>query len=129
MAVTVKDILTAKGNNVWSISPDAQVYDALKMLDEKNVGALVVLEGDKVVGIFSERDYARKVYLQGKSSRNTTVRGVMTPDVISVRNDTPLNECMSLMTLKRIRHLPVIEGGRLAGIITVGDVVKSATGG
>jgi CBS domain-containing protein len=88
-----------------------------------------VLEGDKVVGIFSERDYARKVYLQGKSSRNTTVRGVMTPDVISVRNDTPLNECMSLMTLKRIRHLPVIEGGRLAGIITVGDVVKSATGG
>ncbi len=129
MAVTVKDILAAKGTDVWSISPDAQVYDAIKMLDEKNVGALVVLEGDKVVGIFSERDYARKVYLQGKSSRNTTVRGVMTPDVISVRNDTPLNECMSLMTLKRIRHLPVIEGGRLAGIITVGDVVKSATGG
>ncbi len=129
MPVLVKDILAAKGSTVWTISPDAQVYDAIKLLDEKNVGALVVVENDKVAGIFSERDYARKVYLQGKSSRNTTVRGVMTPDVVSVRPDTPLNECMSLMTLKRIRHLPVMDGGQLVGIVTVGDVVKAATSG
>ncbi len=127
--VKVKDILAVKGSNVWTIAPDAPVFEAIKLLAEKNVGALVVVEGGKMVGVFSERDYARKVYLQGKSSRDTSVRGVMSSDVTYVRPDNTLNECMSLMTIKRIRHLPVLEEDRLVGIITVGDVVKSAVGG
>lgn len=127
--VKVKDILAAKGNTVWTIAPDAPVFEAIKLLAEKNVGALVVVDGGKMVGVFSERDYARKVYLQGKSSRDTTVRGVMSSDVTYVRPDNTVNECMSLMTIKRIRHLPVLEGDQLIGIVTVGDVVKAAVGG
>ncbi len=125
---TVGEVLAVKGHDVWSVPPDVPVYEALRLLAEKNVGALAVLEGDKLVGIFSERDYARKVFLQGKTSRDTLVRGIMTPDVIVVRPDSTLGECMMLMTLNRIRHLPVVEDGKLTGIITVGDVVRAAIG-
>ncbi len=128
MPNTVKDILDLKGHDVWTIGPDQPVFEAIKLLAEKNVGALVVVEKDRMVGVFSERDYARKVFLQGKSSRDTTVRGVMSADVTYVNPGHSVNECMSLMTLKRIRHLPVLEGEKLVGIITVGDVVKAALG-
>jgi len=121
---TIKQILDAKGYAVWSIHPQASVFAAIQQMAEKEVGALVVLEGDAVVGIISERDYARKVVLKGRSSRQTAVRDIMTPDVISVRLDQSIEECMSIVTERRIRHLPVMDSGRLVGIISIGDLVK-----
>lgn len=121
---TVRHLLNAKGTQVWSISPDATVYEALERLAEHDIGALLVMEGDELVGIFSERDYARKVALQGRTSRETPVREVMTSKVYCVTPDQTVNECMALMTERRIRHLPVLEGGRVAGVISIGDVVK-----
>lgn len=122
---TVGSMLKEKGHLVWSTPPEAKVYEALKILTEKNVGALPVVEGGKVIGIFSERDYARKVALQGKSSLDTPVREIMASPVYCVRPETTSEECMALMTGKRIRHLPVMSEGELVGLVSIGDVVKS----
>jgi CBS domain-containing protein len=121
----VRHILQVKGNYVWTISPDETVYEALRIMATKGVGALVVTKEDKMVGIISERDYARKVILQGRTSRDTLVKDIMTADVISVHPDQTVEECMELMTENRIRHLPVIENDRLLGMISIGDVVKN----
>lgn len=121
---TVNQLLQNKGSRVWSIGPDALVIEALKLMAEKEVGALVVLEGDQVVGILSERDYARKVSLLGKSSKTTPVREIMTEKVVFIRPEQTVEDCMALMTNKRIRHLPVMDGDRLVGVISIGDVVK-----
>jgi CBS domain-containing protein len=120
----VREIVQTKGGDVWSTTPDTPVYEALKLMAEKEVGALVVLEGDKVVGILSERDYARKVILKGKSSMNTPVKEVMTSKVLYVKPEQAMEECMALMTDKRVRHLPVLAGDSLVGLISIGDVVK-----
>ena len=121
---TVSQLLQAKGREVHSVAPDARVFDALKLMAERNVGALVVLEGTRLAGIFSERDYARKVILLGKSSHDVPVREIMTAKVITVHPGQTVEECMALMTEKRIRHLPVIEGERLVGMLSIGDLVK-----
>lgn len=123
--ITVKDILSEKGRNVWKISPDAKVFDALKLMAEKKIGALVVFENDDVVGMISERDYARKVILLGRHSQDTIVREIMTSPVYGVHMDTTAEECMALMTDKHIRHLPVCKDETLAGVISIGDVVKA----
>ena len=122
---TVNQMLMSKGSEVYSIAPDATVLEALRLMAEKDIGALVVLDGDELAGIFSERDYARKIALQGKSSRTTPIWAVMTDEVICVSPDLPADKCMVIMTDKRIRHLPVLADGRLVGIISIGDVVKS----
>lgn len=122
---TVRGLLEAKGYDVWSVRPDDSVYSALERMAEKNIGALLVCEGEQVVGIFSERDYARKVVLRGLVSRDLPVRDVMTPGVITITPKQTIEECMALMTARHIRHLPVLEGGRLVGVISIGDVVKS----
>jgi CBS domain-containing protein len=121
---TVQQLLQSKGRDVYSISPDARVFEALKLMAEKQVGALVVLEQGKVAGVISERDYARKVILQGKSSHDIPVREIMTAKVITVTPARTVEECMALMTANRVRHLPVLEGDRLAGILSIGDLVK-----
>jgi CBS domain-containing protein len=122
---TVKDILRTKGHDVWSIIPDATVYEALTLMGDKNVGALVVLDGETVVGIISERDYARKVILHGRSSKEIPVREIMTTRVYYVRPEQNIQECMALMTDKHVRHLPAMENDRLIGVISIGDVVKA----
>jgi len=123
---TVGQILRKKGHDIWSIGPDTTVYEALQMMADKNVGALVVLENGELVGIFSERDYARKIVLQGKTSRQTAVREIMTSRVNCVHPEQTTDECMALMTAKHIRHLPVLdEDDRLVGVISIGDVVKA----
>ena len=122
---TIKQILDTKGYAVWSIHPQESVFAAIQQMAEKEVGALVVLEGDAVVGIISERDYARKVILKGRSSRDTAVQDIMTPEVICVRLDQNVEECMTIVTERRIRHLPVLDSGRLVGIISIGDLVKT----
>lgn len=121
---TVSQLLQNKGSQVWAIGPEALVIEALKLMAEKEVGALVVLETGQVVGIVSERDYARKVALQGKSSLTTPIREIMTEKVVYIRPDQTVADCMALMTNKRIRHLPVMDGDRLVGVISIGDVVK-----
>ncbi len=123
--ITVKQILDEKGHKVWTIGPEETVYKALMILADKDIGALVVVENDQVVGIISERDYARKVVLKGKTSLDTPVRDIMTAHVYFVSPDCTAEECMALMTEKRIRHLPVIENNKLVGVISIGDVVKS----
>lgn len=120
----VKEILQTKGTDVWTVPPDTPVYEALKLMADKKVGALVVLEGEKVAGILSERDYARKVILKGKTSINTPVKEIMTSRVLYVRPDQTTDDCMALMTDKRVRHLPVLENDHLAGLVSIGDVVK-----
>ncbi len=122
--VTVKQLLDEKGNSVWSISPATSVYDALQMMADKNVGALVVTEGKTLVGIFSERDYARKVALLGRRSRELSVKEIMSSNVIHVARNDSIEHCMALMTQKHIRHLPVVEDGALVGLISIGDVVR-----
>jgi len=121
---TINEILQHKSHSVLSISPEASVLDALKLMAEKEVGALVVLDGERLAGIFSERDYARKVILHGKSSKDTPVREIMTQKVVCVRPDQSVEDCMALMTDKRIRHLPVLQDSRVIGVISIGDVVK-----
>lgn len=123
--LTVRHILEGKGGHVWSVAPDTTVYDALKLMAEKNLGAVVVLQGNKLAGIFSERDYARKVILKGKSSKETTVEEIMTQDVVTVEARHSIEECMSMMTSKRIRHLPVVEAEKIVGVISIGDIVKA----
>jgi CBS domain-containing protein len=122
---TVKEILAEKGHEVWSTSPDTTVFDALKSMSAKGIGALVVLDDQEVVGVFSERDYARKVTLEGKSSKDLPVKEIMTRNVVFVKPEYTTDECMALMTEKHIRHLPVIEADELVGIISIGDIVKA----
>ena len=123
MATTVKRLLDLKGRNVWWVTPETVVYDALKLMADKDIGAVLVLKDGKLVGIFSERDYALKVILKGKSSKETTVGELMSKKVFYVSPDQTLEECMALMTEERIRHLPVLENGELVGVVTIGDVV------
>lgn len=122
---TVKMLLQSKGHQVMAISPDAPVFDALGLMADKNVGALLVVEAGRLVGIFSERDYARKIILMGKTSKDTPVREIMTANVVHVTPDHTIEDCMGLMTHKHIRHLPVVDDGRLVGVISIGDVVKT----
>jgi CBS domain-containing protein len=121
----VSDILEAKGHHVWSVEPDTSVYDAIKLMADKEIGALLVIQNGKLVGLISERDYARKVILQGRASRTTPVSEIMTSRVIYAQPDQNVEECMALMTEKRIRHLPVLDRDQLVGIISIGDLVKS----
>ena len=121
---TVKQIIETKGSVTFTITPDTSVYHALELMVEKNVSALLVMENDKLAGIFTERDYARKVVLKGKKSKETQIGDIMTKDLITVSPDTTIDECMELMTGKFIRHLPVVNNDRLAGIISIGDVVR-----
>ena len=121
----VKDILAVKGQDVWSIEPGASVYDAMKLMAEKEIGALMVMEGTTLVGLISERDYARKVILQGRASRTTQVKEIMTTRVVYTHPQQNIEECMAVMTEKRVRHLPVIDEERLVGVISIGDLVKS----
>jgi len=122
---SVKDILEEKGTQVYAVSPDATVYEALQIMADKNVGALMVIEGDTVAGLVSERDYARKIILKGKFSKDVPVREIMTVDIIRIGPDNDVEYCMELMTDKRVRHLPVFENDRLIGIISIGDIVKA----
>jgi len=122
---TVRDMLRTKGSEVWSVAPDTTVYDALELMAEKNIGAVLVMEADRVLGILSERDYARKVVLAGKTSAGTPARGIMTERVMCVGPEETVEQCMALMTEKKIRHLPVVEDNQLVGIISIGDVVKA----
>ncbi len=122
---SMKQLLKEKGHDVWSIGPEASAYDAIEMMADKEVGALVVTDGDSLVGVFSERDYARKVALQGRSSRDTKIKEIMTTRVAYARPEQTVEECMALMTDKRIRHLPVMDGDKLLGIISIGDLVKA----
>jgi len=121
----VRDILNAKQKKIHSISLDATVYDALKLMSEKEIGALIVMDGDKVIGIISERDYARKIILQGKTSKDTLVKEVMSSHLFNVKPENTVEECMILMTGKHVRHLPVFDKGKFVGVISIGDVVKS----
>ena len=125
---TVKQILSSKGNEIYSISPNETVYEALKVMSDKKIGALLVVEDDNIFGIMSERDYARKVTLMGKSSKDAPVREIMSSKVIYVNPNQSVEECMALMIEKRIRHLPVLENGKLVGLISIGDVVKAVIG-
>lgn len=121
---TIRQLLQAKGGTVHTIAPNARVIEALKLMAEKEIGALVVLDNGKLAGILSERDYARKVILKGKSSHDIPVREIMTEKVVTVEPNQSVEECMALMTSKRVRHLPVTEGERLIGVLSIGDLVK-----
>jgi CBS domain-containing protein len=123
---TVAEFLASKGSSVFSVRPDATVYEALELMAEKNIGAVIVTdEAGKLHGIFSERDYARKMMIKGRDSQTTKVGEIMTTRIVSVNPETRLHDCMSLMTEKRIRHLPVLVGEKLMGVVSIGDVVKS----
>jgi CBS domain-containing protein len=121
----VCEILQSKGHDVWFVRPEAFVFDAVKMMSERSVGALLVMEGEKMVGIITERDYARKVVLAGKSSKQTQVKDIMTQRVLWVAPERTIEECMALMTDKKVRHLPVVENTQLVGIVSIGDLVKA----
>lgn len=125
MIHTINHILEVKGGDVWSISPDATVYDALRMMADKGVGALLVMEGERLVGILSERDYARKIILQGKTSKETLVREIMSSTVITIHPEQTVDEAMEIMTNRHIRHLPVVAENVVYGVISIGDVVKN----
>jgi len=122
--MTIKQVLESKGNNVLTIRAADTVYEALELMAANNVGALVVVEGESLVGILSERDYARKVILRGASSLNLRVRSIMSKDVICAKSEMTVDECMTLITEKRCRHLPVIDADKLSGLISIGDLVK-----
>jgi len=121
---TIETLLRIKGNDIWSVAPQATVYEALQILSEKDVGALLVVHKGEVVGIFSERDYARKLVLKGKFSKDTPVGELMTREVLYVGPESTIEDCMALMTAKSVRHLPILENKQLIGIVTLGDVVK-----
>ena len=122
---TVREILAGKGRAIWSIQPDATVFEALQAMAEKDVGALVVLDGETVAGVLSERDYARKVILHGRSSKELKVKEIMSSRVYFVKPEQNIEDCMALFTNKRVRHLPVLENDKLTGVISIGDVVKA----
>ncbi len=121
----IRPVLESKGTTVWSVAPEATVFDAIRMMSEKSVGALLVISDGQPVGIISERDYARKVVLQGRSSKETPVREIMSSPVIFVTPDYTVDQCFYLMTAHRIRHLPVMEGSQLAGVLSIGDLVRA----
>jgi len=122
--VTAGQLINEKGRKVWHITPSQSAFEALQMMDDKNVGALLVMDGEEIVGIFSERDYARKVILQGKASKDTPISEIMTREVLVISTEKTLDDCMALMTARKIRHLPVMEDQKLAGIVSSGDVLK-----
>ena len=122
---SVRQLLDGKGREVFSIAPGAAVLEAIRLMAERHVGALLVMEGEALSGIVSERDYARKVILMGRSSADTPVRDIMTAAVITVQPETPVEKCMQIMTERRVRHLPVIESGRVVGMVSIGDLVKA----
>jgi len=122
---TVKQILEGKGSTVWTIHPDQYVFEALQLMAEKEVGALVVVNAGRLVGILSERDYARKIILRGVSSRETTVRDIMSNRVVFVTPEQTVEQCLALMTEKRCRHLPVLDEGKVVGLVSIGDAVKA----
>ncbi len=121
----VQHLLAAKSGQVISIAPDASVFDAIKLMADEEIGSLVVMDGGKLVGIVTERDYARKVILKGRSSEGTPVADIMTPDVMTTTPDAPVDRCMAMMTKKRCRHLPVVEDGNVIGMISIGDLVQA----
>jgi CBS domain-containing protein len=123
--MTVRHLLEQKGRNVWTIRPDSTVFDALAKMAEKDIGPLVVMDGEKLVGVVTERHYSRNVILKGKKSPTTVVSDIMERDVIHVRPEQSVELCMALMTEKRVRHLPVLEGQKVVGIISIGDLLKS----
>jgi CBS domain-containing protein len=123
--ITIRHLLQEKGYDVWSVEPEATVLEALQLLAEKDIGALLVMEDGELKGIFSERDYARKIVLHGKASKDTKVRDIMTSEVIRLGPDQTIEACMAVMTEKRIRHLPIIEDQKVIGVVSIGDVVKS----
>lgn len=125
MAETVRGILGTKGRTVWSVTPETTVYDALSLMADKDIGALIVVSEDRVVGIFSERDYARKVILMGRSSKDVQVHEIMSSPVLGVTPDHTIEDCMKIVTANRVRHLPVMEAGALAGVISIGDLVNA----
>lgn len=122
---TIKDLLGNKGQEIWSVGPDTTVYEAIELMADKGVGALMVMDEERPAGIISERDYARKVILQGRSSKDTSVREIMTSRLIHTSPDRSVEECMTLMTTNKIRHLPVMEADQLVGIVSIGDLVKA----
>ncbi|MDF1500564.1 MAG: CBS domain-containing protein [Anaerolineales bacterium] len=121
---TIRLLLEKKGHNVWSVAPDATVYDALRLLDERDIGALLVIRGEELVGILSERDYARKVALKGKTSMKTPVHEIMTDQVIVIGPERTIEQAMAIMTERRLRHLPVVENDQVIGVVSIGDLVK-----
>ena len=121
---TVSALLHLKGSEIWSVPPETTVYEAIKLMAEKNIGALLVMSGENLVGVFSERDYTRKVILQGKTSRETRVREICSAEVISVGLHHSVEDCMKLMTERRTRHLPVVEADKVVGLISIGDLVN-----
>lgn len=125
---TVRQLLDQKGRKIWSIPPDATVFDAIAKMAEKDIGSLIVLDGDELVGIITERHYARNVFLKGKASPTTPVRDIMDKYVIIVGPEQTVEQCMAIMTEKRVRHLPVFEGKKPIGIVSIGDLVKSKIG-
>lgn len=125
---TVQQLLDQKGRKIWSIHPDATVFDAIAEMAEKDIGSLVVMDGEKLVGIITERHYARNVVLKGKTSPTTPVRDIMERHIIVARPDQSVDQCMALMSEKRVRHLPVLEGEKPIGIVSIGDLVKSIIG-
>lgn len=121
---TARSVLDQKGYDVWSVAPDATVYEAVQLMAEKNIGAVLVMENDRLIGMLSERDYTRKIVLKGKTSRKTQVRDIMGSPVITITPAQTIEECMRLMTDKRVRHLPVIEEGKVIGILSIGNLVN-----
>jgi CBS domain-containing protein len=121
---TIEEILQHKSDELWTISPDATVFDAIELMADRNIGALLVMSGDRLTGVVSERDYTRKVALNGKSSRDTRVREIISSPLISATPDHTVEECMRLMTTNRVRHLPVLAGGQVVGIVSIGDLVN-----
>jgi CBS domain-containing protein len=121
----VRQLLEAKRPDIFAVAPDAPVIDAIRLMAEKHVGAVLVMEGARLAGILSERDYARKIVLEGRSSRDTPVRDIMTAEVVTVTPDDNVQGCMQVVTRHRIRHLPVLEGGRVLGVISIGDLVAA----
>jgi len=122
---TIKDVLRDKGQAVWTIDVNALVLDALELMAEKEIGALMVMEDGRLAGVMSERDYARKVVLLGRSSKDTPVREIMTRKVLYVKPEQTVEECMALMTEKHVRHMPVLDGDSMIGVVSIGDIVKS----
>ena len=124
IAGTISGILAKKGSTVWSILPAATVFDAIALMADKNIGALPVVENDRLIGIISERDYTRKVILKGKSSKETRVEEIMTRDLVTAKPSDTVVDCMRVMTEERVRHLPVMEGAKMIGVLSIGDLVK-----